>query len=89
MARAPQASRGAPDAPPTYWLTRFVLLRLLGTLYAVAFLVALIGPEGLQLLLLLSGNLSFPNWLTILPALAYFDDICWARLLSGRLVRWA
>lgn len=46
----------APDtlnAPPTYWLTRFVLLRLLGVIYAVAFLVAinqivpLIGSDGL------------------------------------------
>jgi hypothetical protein len=42
-----------PDVPPTYWLTRFVLLRLLGVIYAVAFLVAvnqivpLIGANGL------------------------------------------
>jgi hypothetical protein len=39
--------------PPTYWLTRFVILRLLGAIYAVAFLVAinqilpLIGSQGL------------------------------------------
>ena len=39
--------------PPTYWLTRFVLLRLLGVVYGVAFLVAinqiipLIGSNGL------------------------------------------
>ncbi len=38
---------------PTYWLTRFVILRLLGAIYAVAFLVAihqiipLIGADGL------------------------------------------
>jgi hypothetical protein len=38
---------------PTYWLTRFVILRLLGVVYAVAFLVAinqvvpLIGENGL------------------------------------------
>jgi hypothetical protein len=37
----------------TYWLTRFVILRLLGAIYAVAFLVAinqilpLIGSDGL------------------------------------------
>ncbi len=43
----------APAAELTYWLTRFVLLRLLGALYAVAFLVAinqiipLIGARGL------------------------------------------
>ena len=39
--------------PPTYWLTRFMILRLLGIVYAVAFLVAinqlvpLIGSNGL------------------------------------------
>src|SRR4029450_7578847 len=38
---------------PTYWLTRFMILRLLGIVYAVAFLVAinqilpLIGSNGL------------------------------------------
>ena len=38
---------------PTYWLTRFMILRLLGVLYAIAFLVAinqvlpLIGSNGL------------------------------------------
>ncbi|WP_214072339.1 lipase maturation factor family protein [Mucilaginibacter sp. dw_454] len=41
------------DTTPTYWLTRFVLLRLLGAVYALAFLVAinqlipLIGEHGL------------------------------------------
>ncbi len=44
---------GAPVPPPTYWLTRFLILRLLGAIYAVAFLVAinqivpLIGANGL------------------------------------------
>lgn len=43
----------APVSPPTYWLTRFVILRLLGIIYAIAFLVAinqilpLIGSDGL------------------------------------------
>ena len=38
---------------PTYWLTKFMILRLLGIIYAVAFLVAineilpLIGSDGL------------------------------------------
>src|SRR3954451_24296669 len=42
-----------PSSPPTYWLTRFMLLRLLGAIYAIAFLVAinqivpLIGSDGL------------------------------------------
>jgi hypothetical protein len=42
-----------------------------------------------QLSIILSGNLSFLNWLTILPALACFDDGFWARLLPGRLVQHA
>ena len=41
----------------------------------------------LQVILILSGNLSFLNWLTILPALACFDDGFWSRLLPGQLVR--
>jgi len=40
-----------------------------------------------QFVLILSGNLSFLNWLTIIPALACFDDSFWARLLPRRLVR--
>jgi hypothetical protein len=49
----PQSIFRTPDAPPTYWLTRFVILRLLGVVYAVGFLVAinqivpLIGSNGL------------------------------------------
>jgi Lipase maturation factor len=39
-----------------------------------------------QVTLILSGNLSFLNWLTILPALACFDDGFWARLLPRALV---
>ena len=34
-----------------------------------------------------SGNLSFLNWLTIVPALACLDDGFWARLLPHGLVR--
>ncbi len=40
-----------------------------------------------QVTLILSGNLSFLNWLSIVPALACFDDGFWSRLLPGRLVR--
>jgi hypothetical protein len=40
-----------------------------------------------QLNIILSGNLSFLNWLTIIPALACFDDGFWARLLPKWLVR--
>ncbi len=42
---------------------------------------------GLQIILILSGNLSFLNWLTIIPALACFDDGFWSKLLPGPLVR--
>jgi hypothetical protein len=38
-----------------------------------------------QLLLIASGNLSFLNWLTIVPALACFDDTFWRRILPRRL----
>jgi hypothetical protein len=40
-----------------------------------------------QFAIILSGNLSFLNWLTIIPALACFDDSFWSKLLPGRLVR--
>src|SRR6478609_116378 len=40
-----------------------------------------------QLNIILSGNLSFLNWLTIVPALACFDDGFWSKLLPLRLVR--
>jgi hypothetical protein len=39
-----------------------------------------------QITLIISGNLSFLNWITIIPALACFDDGFWARLLPRRLV---
>ena len=37
--------------------------------------------------IILGGNLSFLNWLTVVPALACFDDQAWERLLPARLVR--
>jgi hypothetical protein len=41
----------------------------------------------LQVLLILSGNLSFLNWLTLIPTLACFDDGVWRRVLPRPLVR--
>lgn len=41
----------------------------------------------LQVILFLSGNLSFLNWLTIVPALACFDDGFWSKILPRPLVR--
>ena len=43
----------------------------------------------LQLSLILSGNLSFLNWLTLVPILACFDDGVWRRLLPTRLTAFA
>ena len=40
-----------------------------------------------QTTLIVSGNLSFLNWLTIVPALACLDDGVWARVLPRALVR--
>ena len=40
-----------------------------------------------QVTLILSGNLSFLNWLSILPALACFDDGFWSKLLPRPIVR--
>ncbi|MFQ5876667.1 MAG: lipase maturation factor family protein [Acidobacteriota bacterium] len=39
-----------------------------------------------QVILILSGNLAFLNWLTIIPALACFDDSLLRRVLPRRLV---
>ena len=50
-------------------------------------IVAGLSMIAFQLTLVLSGNLSFLNWLTIVPALACFDDGCLARVLPGALVR--
>jgi len=41
----------------------------------------------LQIILIASGNLSFLNWLTIVPALACFDDGFWSKILPRSLVR--
>jgi Lipase maturation factor len=42
---------------------------------------------GFQVTLILSGNLSILNWLSILPALACFDDGFWSKLLPRALIR--
>ncbi|MEO6844756.1 MAG: lipase maturation factor family protein [Ginsengibacter sp.] len=39
-----------------------------------------------QLTIILSGNLSFLNWLTIVPAFACFDDGFWSKILPQVLV---
>src|SRR5205814_2723216 len=49
-------------------------------------IVAGVAMLGLQLVLIASGNLSFLNWLTIVPIFACFDDGVWRRLLPRALV---
>ncbi len=52
----------------------------------IARLIAGILIIGLQIILILSGNLSLLNWLTIVPALACFDDQSWAKVLPRKLI---
>ncbi len=40
-----------------------------------------------QIVIIFSGNLSFLNWITIVPALACFDDRVWAKILPRALTR--
>lgn len=40
-----------------------------------------------QVILILSGNLSFLNWITIVPAIACFDDRFFRRILPERIVQ--
>jgi len=42
---------------------------------------------GFQVILILSGNLSFLNWITIVPIIACFDDTFLARFLPKKLVK--
>ena len=42
-----------------------------------------------QVILIISGNLAFLNWLTIVPFLACFDDSLLRRILPRFVVRWA
>jgi hypothetical protein len=49
--------------------------------------VAALAMLALQVTLIVSGNLSFLNWLTIVPILACFDDDWWGRLLPRRLAQ--
>jgi hypothetical protein len=51
-------------------------------------LVAAWGMAGFQIILILSGNLAFLNWLTLVPALALFDDDALLRLVPRRWRDW-
>jgi hypothetical protein len=44
---------------------------------------------GFQAFLIVSGNLSFLNWLTLVPAVACFDDEALRRVLPKSFVAWA
>jgi hypothetical protein len=48
-------------------------------------LVAAVGMAGFQIVLIVSGNLAFLNWLTLVPVLALLDDDFVARCAPGRL----
>ena len=52
---------------------RFRKLRIIGGIIQIVF----------QLVLIISGNLSFLNWLTILPSLACFDDFSLSAIFSS------
>ena len=51
-------------------------------------LIAAIGMAGFQIVLIVSGNLAFLNWLTLVPVLALLDDDAIARCAPGRLRGW-
>jgi len=51
-------------------------------------LFAAIGMLGFQTMLILSGNLAFLNWLTVVPVLALLDDDFVAWFAPGRLRGW-
>ena len=51
--------------------------------------IAALAIISFQFTLIVSGNLSFFNWLTILPALACFDDRFWKIILPNFLVSFA
>ncbi len=64
-------------ARPSYYLTRFLILRLLGAIYAIAFLAAIN-----QVLPLIGSN-------GLLPVGAYLQRIAAARLPKRRLSKTA
>ncbi|HEX4420583.1 MAG TPA: lipase maturation factor family protein [Kofleriaceae bacterium] len=51
-------------------------------------LVAAFGMAGFQIVLIVSGNLAFLNWLTLVPVLALFDDELVLRGAPARLAGW-
>ena len=50
-------------------------------------LIAGLSMTFFQIVLILSGNLAFLNWLTLVPVLACFKDPNWRRVLPGFLTR--
>jgi len=85
----------AVPSPPTYWLTRFVVLRLLGLVYFVAFLVfcfqamPLIGSQGLTpaadyLRHIAAGTSSPSEVFWSLPSIFWLDCSDRALTLAGR-----
>ncbi len=80
---------------PRSWLKTGVWFNFLAELVAPLFAFSPAGLRNIagivmilfQFTIILSGNLSFLNWLTIIPALACIDDSVWSRVLPAVLVR--
>src|SRR3954468_5204737 len=82
-----------PATLPSYWLTRFVILRLLGAIYAVAFLVAinqilpLIGSDGLLpvgiYLKQISDAIGSTDGFVHLPSIFWFNHSDGALLIAA------
>lgn len=80
---------------PHFWLRVGVWFNWIAELVAPLFVfwpriarhIAGVVIIAFQFFIIFGGNLSFLNWLTIIPALACFDDGFWARVLPKALVR--
>lgn len=70
----------------TAWFVLFPAIRYPFCDRLICFIVRLGGflQAGLMVGILLSGNFSFLNHLTIIPALACFDDSCWPRWMHPK-----
>jgi lipase maturation factor 1 len=71
-------------------LSKFLVGRVLPTVYQVSLWFLRVGgviQGGFMVNIVLSGNFSFLNHLTIIPALACLDDACWPRALRDHVMR--
>lgn len=95
-------SRGAPEPPDLrllYFITAVALvccivpatklgeLPWMATAFRFTRHTAGVLLLAFQVVLIVSGNLAFLNWLTIVPGLACLDDSFWRRVLPGFITR--